>query len=256
VITAGIDAGARTMKAVVVRDGRIIGKAASAAGTDTQAAANAVYDEALKAAGASRDDVEKVAATGAGRGCVSFAHDRITEVTAAARGAHAVLPDARTIIDIGAEEGRAVRMDDNGRIVDFAVNEKCAAGAGVFVEAMARALEVGVEELGELSLTSTRSVPLSAQCAVFAESEVVTLVHANTPTEDIARAVLDAISGRLASLVRRIGISGQVALVGGMARNAGFAEALRRALEIDKLLIPDEPEFTGALGAAVSAAGE
>ncbi len=254
-ITAGIDAGVRTVKAVVVKDGKIIGKAMQVAGTDTESAANGVYEAALKEAGIARGDVEKIMATGAGRRHVSFASDRLTEITAAARGAHALFPQARTVIDIGAEEGRAVKVDENGKVVDFAVNERCAAGAGAFIEAMARALETTVEELGPLSLKSTRAVPMNAQCAVFAESEVVTLVHAKTPPEDIARAVHDAISGRVASMVRRVGVNREIALVGGVSKNAGFVESLKRDLETD-LLIPEVAEFVGAYGAAIAAAGK
>jgi len=253
VITAGIDAGARTVKAVVVKDGRIAGKAIEVAGTDTESAANAVYDAAIKEAGVARGDVEKIMATGAGRKHVCFAPDQITEVTAAARGGHALFPNARTVIDIGAEEGSAVKIDENGKIVDFAVNEKCAAGTGAFTEAMARALETTVEELGSLSLKSTRVVRINAQCAVFAESEVVALVHARTPPEDIARAVHDAISDRITSMVRRVGVNREIVLVGGVAKNLGFVESLKRGLETD-LLIPEECEFVCAFGAALAAA--
>jgi benzoyl-CoA reductase subunit D len=252
-ITAGIDAGAGTVKAVVVRDDRIIGRAILSSGTKD--AVSLAYDAALQDAGIDRNAVEKAAATGAGRKLITFAPEQITEITAAAKGARALLPDARTVIDIGAEGGRAVRMDANGRVLDFAVNEKCAAGAGAFVEAMARALETTVEEIGMLSLKSTRSVPVNAQCAVFAESEVVTLIHAKTPKEDIARAVHDAIGDRVASMVRRIGTDRQIVLVGGLARNAGFVESLGRSLE-SEIVVPDEPEFAGAFGAALAAAEE
>jgi benzoyl-CoA reductase subunit D len=252
-ITAGIDAGAKTVKAVVVKDGKIAGKAIEVAGTDTDSAVNAVYDAALKEAGVTREDVVKIVVTGIGRKHVSFAPDQITEVSAAAKGAHALFPEARTVIDIGAEEGRAVKIDENGKIIDFAVNEKCAAGSGAFTEAMARALEVKVEELGALSLKSTKAVPMNAQCAVFAESEVVTLIHAKTPLQDIARAVHDAISDRITSMVRRVGVNKEIALVGGVAKNIGFIESLKRDLGTD-LLIPEECEFVGAFGAAIAAA--
>lgn len=251
-ITAGIDAGAKTVKAVVVKDGKIIGKAILVAGSDAESAANEVYEAALKEAGVSRYDVEKVVATGAGRKHVSFAPDRVTGITAAARGAHALFPNARTIIDIGAEEGRVVKVDEHGKVVDFAVNEKCAAGTGAFAEAMARALETTVEELGPLSLKSTRAVTMNAQCAVFAESEVVTLVHAKTPPEDIARAVHDAISNRITSMMCRVGVNREIALVGGVARNIGFVESLKRGMESD-IMIPEDPEFAGAYGAALAA---
>jgi benzoyl-CoA reductase subunit D len=254
-ITSGIDAGARMFKAVVVKDGRIIGRAIQVIDTDTETSANAVYEAALKEAGVTRDDVDRIIATGAGRKLVSFAPNRLTEVTAAARGAYALYPGARTVIDIGAEEGRVVKIGEDGRVVDFAVNEKCAAGAGVFIEAMARALETTVEELGPLSLKSTGRVKLNAQCAVFAESEVVSLVHAKTPPEDIARAVHDAISGKIAAMVRRVGIDRDIVLTGGVSKNVGFVESLKHDLE-SEILIPDEPEFVGAYGAALAAAGK
>jgi benzoyl-CoA reductase subunit D len=253
VITAGIDAGARTVKAVILRDGKIAGRAIEPAGTDTESAANAVCDAALREAGIARRCVEKIMAAGAGRKRVSFAHGTITAVTAAAKGAHALFPEAGTVIGIGAEEALAVKLDENGKIVDFAVNDKCAAGAGAFTEAMARALDTTVEELGPLSLKSTRAVKISAQCAVFAESEVVALVHARIPPEDIARAVLDSISERTASMVRRIGVNGKVVLAGGMAKNTGFVQSLGRSLGCE-LHVPGECEFACAFGAALAAA--
>ncbi len=254
-ITAGIDAGARTVKAVIAREGRIIGRAMEPSGTDTESSVNAARNAALKEAGISRDDIEKIAATGAGRRRISFIPDSITEIAAAAGGMHALLSEARVIIDVGAEEGRAVRIDESGRVVDFAVNDRCAAGAGAFLEAMARSLETTVEELGTLSLKSTGMVQINSQCVVFAESEVVTLIHAKTPKEDIARAIYDSISGRIASMARRIGAGGKIALAGGLARNAGFVESLGRNLGAE-MLVPDEPEFVGAFGAALAAAGK
>jgi benzoyl-CoA reductase subunit D len=253
-ITAGIDAGAMTVKAVVVEDGRFIGRAILPAGTED--AASQVYEAALKDAGISHDDIEKVMATGAGRKRIPFAPEHVTEVAAAAKGAHALFPEARTVIDIGAEEGRAVRLDANGKVVDFAINEKCAAGAGAFIEAMARALETTVEEIGPLALKSTEAVSINAQCVVFAESEVVTLVHNRTPRENIARAVHDAIGDHVTSMVRRIGINKEIMLIGGVANNIGFVESLRQKLEIDTILIPEDAEFVGAFGAALAAAGQ
>jgi benzoyl-CoA reductase subunit D len=157
-------------------------------------------------------------------------------------------------VDVGAEEGRAIRVDDNGKVVDFAVNERCAAGAGAFTEAMARALEIPLEEIGPLSLTSTKAVPMNAQCAVFAESEVVSLIHQKTEKQDIARAVHDAMASRITSMARRVGVEPQVVLIGGVARNPGFVDALQRDLELE-LLVPDDPDFVSALGAALLAAG-
>ncbi len=253
-ITAGIDVGAKTIKVVLLEDGRTRAQAMTLAGFDTQEALDRVLGEALDSAdGIKREDVGCVVSTGAGRQDVRFADDRVTEVTAAARGARALFPGARTVIDVGAEEGRAVRCNDSGGVEDFAVNEKCAAGAGTFTEAMARALEVDLEELGRMSLRSTQAVPMNAQCTVFAESEVVSLLHAKTPKEDISRAVHDAMASRITSMVRKVGFRPDVVLVGGLARNVGFVDALKRGLESD-ILVPEAPEFAGALGAALIAA--
>ena len=162
-------------------------------------------------------------------------------------------PDARTVIDVGAEEGRAIRCNPEGKVLDFALNEKCAAGAGAFTEAMSRALEVNIEEFGSMSLQSENAVPMNAQCAVFAESEVVSLIHQRTPKADIARAVHDAIASRITSMVRKIGFEPDVVLIGGVANNPGFLDSMRRDLETE-IMVPDNPEFVGALGAALAAA--
>ena len=145
-----------------------------------------------------------------------------------------------------------LRCDERGRVIDFAYNEKCAAGAGTFAEGMARALGVSLEELGPLSLTSRQAVQMNAQCAVFAESEVVTLIHAKTPREDIARAVLDAVASRIISMVRKVGFERDLVLIGGVALNPGFVAAMKRGLEAD-VYVPEDPEYIGALGAALAA---
>jgi benzoyl-CoA reductase subunit D len=253
-ITAGIDVGAKTIKVVLLEDSTVLARRMVLAGLDARAGLERALAEALAAAGGlQRQDLAGIVATGAGRQDVAVADDRTTEVTAAARGASTLFPGARTVIDVGAEEGRAIRTSDGGRVEDFAVNEKCAAGAGTFTEAMARALEVDLEELGQLSLQSTQAVPMNAQCTVFAESEVVSLLHAKTPKADISRAVHDAMASRITSMVRKVGCRPQVVVLGGMARNAGFIDAMRRSLETE-ILVPDDPEYTGALGAALIAA--
>jgi benzoyl-CoA reductase subunit D len=254
-VTAGIDCGAKTVKAVVLKDGQILGKSLVLAGIDTAGAVDKAYDEALNETGLGRGDIEKLVATGAGKNEVKFKNDVITEVGADARGGVFLFPDARTVIDVGAEEGRAIRIDDKGKVVDFAINEKCAAGTGAFTEAMARALEVSLEEMGPLSLEATQAVPMNAQCAVFAESELVTLIHAKTPKPDMARAIHDAIADRIVSMARRVGVEKEIVLMGGVALNVGFVESLNRELGLE-VKIPEEPEFVGALGAALVAAGK
>jgi benzoyl-CoA reductase subunit D len=253
-ITAGIDVGAKTIKVILLEDSKTLAKAAILAGLDTRSTLDRAFAEALEAAGGlERKDLDFVVGTGAGRQEVAVADDRVTEVSAAARGACSVFDTARTVIDVGAEEGRAVRCSESGRVEDFAVNEKCAAGAGTFTEAMARALEVDLEELGQMSLRSTQAVPMNAQCTVFAESEVVSLLHAKTPKEDISRAVHDAMASRITSMVRKVGLQEDVVAIGGLAKNVGFIDSMKRNLET-KILIPQEPEYVGALGAALIAA--
>jgi benzoyl-CoA reductase subunit D len=221
-------------------------------GFEQQAVAERAMSEALAQAKLSRDDIYRMVATGAGRQAVPWVKENVTEVSADARAITFLFPKVRTLIDVGAEEGRAIKCTREGRVAAFAVNEKCAAGAGTFVEAMARALELRLEEMGELSLKSTAAVPMNAQCTVFAESEVVSLIHAQTPKQDIVRAVHAAISSRIISMARRVGVETDIALIGGVARNVGFVDALKRALESD-VLVPSDPEFVGALGAALIA---
>jgi benzoyl-CoA reductase subunit D len=251
-ITAGVDCGAKNTKVVLLKDGEIIGKGLVLSGFDQKGAAAQAFEEALKQAGMTKDDINYITATGSGKKEVDFANNTVTEVGADAKGAHKLFPSARTVIDVGAEEGRAIKSDSNGKVVDFAINEKCAAGAGSFTESMARALEVKVEELGDLSLQSTKEIQMNAQCAVFAESEVVTLVHAKTPKEDMAKAVHDAIASRITSMVRKIGVENDVALIGGVAKNKGFVKSLKDDLGVE-LKLTDDPEYVTALGAAIVA---
>jgi len=251
-ITAGIDMGAKFIKVLLLKDGEILARTQEQAGFEPQEAAQRAFARAVSEAGLTEKEIDLVCATGAGRKVAPYAKDSITEVSAAARGVVHLHPSVRTIIDVGAEEGRAVKCNAQGKVEDFAINEKCAAGAGSFTETVARALEVPLEEFGQLSLKSTKSIPMNAQCAVFAESEVVSLMHAKTPTADIARAVHDAIASRIVSMVRRVGINKDVALIGGVSYNPGFVDSLSRGLETP-VIVPENPEYAGALGAAIIA---
>jgi predicted CoA-substrate-specific enzyme activase len=252
VITAGIDMGAKNVKVVILEDNKILSKGMILGGFDQKASAEKVFNETLQKAGLSRDNIEHVVATGAGKDVAPYANGEISMMGADALGGAFLFPSARTVIDVGAEEGRAVKCDEEGKMLDFVINERCAAGAGTFVEAMSRALEVKLEEMGPLALKAEKAVPMNAQCTIFAESEVVSLIHAKTPKADISRAIHDAIADRIASMTRRLGVQRDVVLVGGVAKNPGFIESLKRALGVD-LLVPDEPEFVGALGAALTA---
>jgi benzoyl-CoA reductase subunit D len=253
--TVGIDLGAKNTKVVILRDNEILATASVLSGFDQKASADEAINNAVNDAGMSRDDIKYITATGAGVDAITFANETVTEISANARGVFTVFPSVRTVIDVGAEEGRAIRLRDDGKVMDFGINEKCAAGAGAFTEAMARALEVDLEKMGEMSLKSTKAVPMNAQCTIFAESEVVSLIHQKTPKQDIIRAVHDAIADRITSMARRVGIEKEVALIGGVANNIGFVDSMKRNLGFD-LLVPKDPvvpEFISAYGAALIA---
>jgi benzoyl-CoA reductase subunit D len=251
-ITAGIDMGSKFVKVVIVKDGAVQGKSIETTGFDPTASAARCFEAAVNLSGIEAPAIDHITATGAGRKAAPGAHSDITDVGAAAKGVVSMYPGARTVIDIGAEEGRGIKVSADGKVVDFAVNEKCAAGAGAFAEAMSRALEVSLEEFGQMSLKSDASIPMNAQCAVFAESEVVSLVHAKTPKKDISRAVHDAIASRIVSMIRRVGVEQDIVLIGGLSRNPGFVDALNRGLEAT-VTVPADPEYIGALGAALVA---
>jgi predicted CoA-substrate-specific enzyme activase len=252
-ITAGIDMGAKTIKVVIVEDNKALGQSIIPTGFEPLESAQKALEEAIKKAAISRNDIKKIYATGAGRKTIPYADHSVTEVTADAKGTVHLIPSARTVIDIGAEEARGISIDASGRVVDFAKNDKCAAGAGAFVESMCRALEVTVPVMIEISHKSTKEAPINATCAVFAESEVVSLIHTKIDKADIAHAVHDAIASRVSSMVRRIPIEQDVVLIGGVAKNSAIVEAMKKHLGVD-VKVPQNPEYVSALGAALLAA--
>ncbi len=253
-ITAGADVGSKTVKVVVLKDGKIAGKGIATAGLEAEGAWNKAWEDAIKEAGISRGDIKKTVATGARLKEVKGYDEEMSMVTADARAMHEINPEIRTILDVGAEEGRAIKVDASGKVSDFAVNEKCAAGAGAFMEAMSRAMQVSIEQFGEEALKSTANLPLNAQCAVFAESEVVSLVHEETPRPDICKAVCDGVSDRLASMARRVVVEPKVAFIGGAAKGVGLQKSLKDALELTDVFYPDNIDFIAAYGCALKAA--
>jgi predicted CoA-substrate-specific enzyme activase len=252
VIVAGIDVGGKNVHIVITKDGNILAKAEGPSGIRKAEAAENLYNDALKQARLKREDVNRVVATGSSGSRVTFADGIIPDAAADARGTIQLIPSARTVIDVGAEEGRAMKISPDGKVLDFAINEKCAAGTGTFVDTMSRALEIPVEEMAKISLKSTTSIPMNAQCAVFGETEVVSLIHQKTAKHDIARAVHDAIAGRVGSVARIVGLEDDVVMIGGVARNVGFMDSLKRDLGTD-VKVPDDPDYVGALGAAAAA---
>jgi benzoyl-CoA reductase subunit D len=251
-ITAGIDMGTQSVKAVILKDREVVSRGKAFSGFDPAQAAEQALGEALKAAKLSLSDVSHVTATGSGMDLAPNSNSTISMMGADAQAGVYLFPKARTIIDVGAEEARAVKCDDNGIMMDFVVNERCAAGAGAFIEAMARALEVKLEDMGPLSLKAERASSINASCVIFGESDVVTLIHRQESKPEIARAIFDAMADRISSMVHRLGVNPDVVLLGGVARDVGFVASLKRKLGVE-VLIPEFPEYAGALGAALVA---
>ena len=254
-ITVGIDMGIQTVKIVVLKDGAVVARTKTPSGFEPTKSAEQAFEEALKTAGASRTDVSMTLTTGSGMGMApSYSNGTVSMMGADAKAGVHLIPSARTIIDVGAEEARAVKCDERGVMIDFVVNERCAAGAGTFIEAMARAIEVKLEDMGPLSLKAERASPINASCVIFGESDVVTLIHRQESKPEIARAVFDAMADRVSAMVHRLGINPEVVLVGGVAKDVGFVASLKRKLGVE-ISIPEYPEYVGAFGAALIAAG-
>jgi len=252
-ITAGIDMGTQRVKVTIIKDNQIIAQKQNFSGFEPAKVAEQTFQEALKSAKLTREDVIHVTVTGAGVDMINFADSTISMMGADAKAGAHYFSSARTVIDVGAEDARAVKCDEKGRMVDFIVNARCAAGAGTFIEAMARALEVELDDMGSLSLKAERASPINASCVIFAESDVVSLIHKEEPKSEIARAIFDAMAERVSSMARRLGVTPSVVLVGGVAKDVGFVASLKRRLGME-ILIPEEPLYAGAVGAALIAA--
>ena len=250
---AGIDIGSLSTD-VVLLDGNlaVVGSSIIATGASTRKAAREALDAALLAGGAKEQAIAFTVATGYGRESAEGSDLRVTEITCHARGARRLFPEALTVLDIGGQDCKVIRLGPDGKVADFAMNDKCAAGTGRFLEVMARTLEMDLERMGERSLLATRSLPVSSTCTVFAESEVVSLIASGAAPEEIAWGVHHAISERIAALAERLGMASPAVLTGGVAKNPGARKALEDRFRI-RFLVPEEPQLTGALGAALIA---
>ena len=248
----GVDVGSRSTKGVLLDVGerQVLARAVLATGHDLGGAARQMFDGLLQQTGLGEKDVAYVASTGFGRYQVDFRQIQITEITCHARGAAFRRPDTRTVLDMGAQNTRAMRVGPGGRVLQFRVNDKCASGAGRFLERAARALEVDLEQVGDLSLRSRSPTAISSICAVLAESEIINLVTEGSRIEDILAGAHLAITDRVSALVRQVGGEAPLTLTGGVSRNAGMVKALEQRLGMP-VTVPEDAEFLGALGAAL-----
>lgn len=247
-----MDVGSSHTKAVIIDERRrVMGRALTYTGADVVKAARTAFECALRDAGARSGDVKYVVGTGYGRYKVSFGDAQITEIACHGRAASWVFPRTRTVIDIGGQDAKAIRVE-KGQVLDFTMNDKCAAGTGRFLENAAEVLGIPLDEMGRVSLLGKDPVRLSTVCTVFVESEVMSYMAQGRTVEDIVAGIHGAIASRTVAMVRRVGIEEEVTFTGGVARNMGMVVALRHRLQRMLNVAPDA-QFMGALGAALFA---
>ena len=249
-IVAGVDVGSVTAKTVLLDgDQNILGSHVVYQGIVNEKAARRCFLETLEMTGIDKSKVDFIVATGYGRDLVGFADLTITEISCHADGAAFVLPGVRTVVDIGGQDSKVIGLDENGIVLNFRMNDRCAAGTGRFLEVMATALELTLDEIGPLAMQSTSPAKVSSTCTVFAESEIVSLMAQGVPKMDIVAGMHLAICRRLGGMVRGVGIRERVAMTGGVAQNAGAVGYLERELEVE-IVVPDHPQIIGAIGAS------
>jgi predicted CoA-substrate-specific enzyme activase len=252
-LTVGIDVGSISTKAALLEDGRFIRGRIAFTGYNAEAAGRRIYEEILRESELAEDAIGGIVATGYGRKSVSFAGRAVTEILCHAAGARFLDPEVRSVVDIGGQDSKAIVLEADGRVKTFAMNDKCAAGTGRFLEVMARALEVDLERFGALSLHAESPARISSLCTVFAESEVISLIARGEQRENIVAGIHESIGSRVSAMARRLGMVPPVMMTGGVARNAGVVQALGKALDLT-LRISPQAQLTGAIGAAVLAA--
>jgi (R)-2-hydroxyacyl-CoA dehydratese activating ATPase len=248
-LTAGIDIGSITAKAAILREDELLGTRVIFTGYNAEAAGRRVFEELLAELGLASTAVVRIVATGYGRKSVTMADRTVTEIMCHAAGARYLDPSIRSLIDIGGQDSKAVVMDENGRVTNFTMNDKCAAGTGRFLEVMARALEADLDEFGALSLRAEQPAKISSLCTVFAESEVISLIAKGETRENIIAGIHEAIASRVSAMANRIGLIAPILMTGGVARNIGVVRALEKVIGMTVAVSP-RAQVAGAIGAA------
>jgi predicted CoA-substrate-specific enzyme activase len=254
-LVAGIDIGAATAKAAILGEEGLQSHAMRATGFDVVRVSREVMDEALKKSGHSMEDLEFVISTGYGRKAVPFADKALTEILCHAKGAHFFDSEVRTVIDIGGQDSKVIKVDASGNVLDFVMNDKCAAGTGRFFEVMAGVLELDIHEMGPISLKSLEPSMISSTCTVFAETEMVSLRAQGEKREDIVAGIHRAAALRIAAMGNTLGFKRGVMLSGGVSKNLGIKKFLEEKIAME-IITPEEPQLVGAIGAALLAQSE
>lgn len=251
-ITAGIDIGSISAKAAIMKDNELLGSCVILTGYNSRNAGRQVFDQILSELNLSESQIDKIIATGYGRNSIGFADKAVTEITCHAAGANFLNPEIRSIIDIGGQDSKAIVINGKGKVQDFSMNDKCAAGTGRFLEVMARALEVDLDAFGELSLQADNIASISSLCTVFAESEVISLIAKGEKRENIIAGIHASIGSRVMAMGKRIGITSPVMMTGGVAKNIGVVKALEEKFNTP-IIVSTHAQVNGAIGAALIA---
>lgn len=255
IYTLGIDIGSTASKCVMIKDGtEIVSKSLISVGAGTSGPGRAI-SEVLEKSGFQKEDMDYILATGYGRNSIDWVDQQMSELSCHARGAYFLFPGVHTVIDIGGQDAKVLRIGARGIMESFVMNDKCAAGTGRFLEVMARVLEVDIDDLAKLGAQSTKEVSISSTCTVFAESEVISQLAQETDKRDIINGIHRSVAGRVAGLARRVGIVPDLVMTGGVAQNAGVLHALEKELQTE-IKTSELAQYAGALGAALFAYGK
>lgn len=251
-MTVGIDIGSITAKAAVMQDGKILAVRILRTGYNAKNAGDQLFEGIVSGLGLNPSDIQRIVATGYGRKSIAFADQAVTEITCHAAGARYMNSEIRSVIDIGGQDSKVILMDETGRVKDFAMNDKCAAGTGRFLEVMARALEVELSDFGSLSLAADHPASISSLCTVFAESEVISLISKGESRKNIIAGIHDSIAARVSAMAGRIRWVPPVMMTGGVAQNSGVVRSLEKKIG-HSLVVTPNAQLTGAIGAALIA---
>ena len=252
-IVAGCDVGSLSAKAVIMKNDDILASHVIFAKPEPEDSAREVIGTALDKAGLSLKNIVQCVGTGYGRNSIPFAHSVESEIACHGRGAQWLMPEVRMVIDIGGQDAKAIRLDAGGNVIRYAYNDKCASGTGRFLEVMAGALGISIEEMGEISSRAKNPITISNQCVVFAETEIISLINKGTGLSDIVSGLHRAMAHRVASLAKGIELERNVTMTGGVAKNTGMFSALEEALGVKIMKMDTDPQLMGALGAAIFA---
>jgi predicted CoA-substrate-specific enzyme activase len=251
-ITVGIDVGSITTKAAVVKDGKLISDRIMKTGFNAKDAGKKVFDDILAELNLTASTINSIISTGYGRNSIDFASKAVTEITCHAAGANYLASEIRSVIDIGGQDSKAISIDENGGVQNFAMNDKCAAGTGRFLEVMANALQVDLEDFGQFSINAEHPSKISSLCTVFAESEVISLISKGEKRENIIAGIHESIASRVVAMANRVGMTAPIMMTGGVAKNVGVLKALETKLG-QHIEVSEKTQVTGAIGAALIA---